>query len=181
MGLNEKLVFYYPARIIPSKSQDLLLKSLRRLKSDVLDNSYFIMSGMVQNQGYYLELLKLAEGLPVRVITDSSNVMALYATSDVVVSSTMHRETFGKVILEGMAMKKPLLLPDSDAFKEVSKKNALFFRIGDMNDLADKINLMYRNDNLRTEMGERGIKIVNEHYNPELYKKKLLALYEVIQ
>jgi glycosyltransferase involved in cell wall biosynthesis len=181
LGLNGKLVFYYPARIIPSKSQDLLLKSLRFVKKDVLDNSYFIMSGMVQDEGYYKKLLLLAKGLPASVISDPLNVISLYAASDVVLSSTMHYETFGKIVTEGMAMKKPLLLPNLSVFKEVSKGNAVFFKSGDMNDLANKIEQMYHGDELRKDLRERGIKIVNEFYNPEMYKKRLLALYEAIQ
>lgn len=180
LGVNGKLVFYYPMRITPSKAQDLLLESLRIVKKDVLDGSYVIMSGLVQNEAYYKKLLRLARGLPAHVIADPSNVVPLYAASDVVVSSTMHSETFGKIVTEGMVMKKPLLLPDLAVFKEVSKGNALFFKKGDMKDLANKIEQMYYNDSLRKDLGEQDIKIINEFYKPEMYKEKLLALYETL-
>jgi glycosyltransferase involved in cell wall biosynthesis len=180
LGVNGKLVFYYPARITPSKAQDLLLKSLKTVEKDVLNNSFFILSGSVQDNKYYKTLLDLAHDLPVYLLPEF-DVEPLYAASDVVLSSTLHIETFGKILLEGMTMEKPLLIPDIDVFKEVSKGNALFFKKGDMIDLANRIELMYYNDNLRAELTKKGIKIVKDFYKPETYKKKLLALYEVLQ
>lgn len=179
LGLNGKLVFYYPARIHPDKGQHLILEGLKHVKKEILANSCFIMCGWAQNENYYKKLVELASKLPVKLIIDTSIIKYLYAASDVVISSSIS-DTCGTTIIEAMVLGKPLILSDLNIFREISKGNALFFRKDDVVELANEIEEAYENSSLRKEMINRGIKIFNKYYAPEVFEKRLLELYEAI-
>ena len=68
--------------------------------------------------------------------------MALaYKVSDIVVSSSIEPEAFGRVIVEAQSMKKPVIASNIGGSNEtiIDEKTEYFFETGNANSLCEKI------------------------------------------
>jgi glycosyltransferase involved in cell wall biosynthesis len=89
-------------------------------------------------------------------------------------------EAFGLVLLEAMASGKPTIASDLVGVRSVVKegKTGLLAEVKNENDLADKINKLLANDELRRKMGEAGRQLVEEKYTWEEIGKQLDIIYK---
>jgi len=109
------------------------------------------------------------------------NLVRFYNLADVfVLPSISSSEAFGLVLLEAGACAKPILVSDLPGPRTLVKEgtNGFLIKPGDVNDLAEKIKLIFRTQ--PQEMGERGRKMVLEKYDSRVLAKKLEAIYEKI-
>jgi len=180
LDVCDKTVVYFPARIIPNKRQDLLIKSLAHVKKNIRNDIVVMISGMIQDEEYFDYLKKLAHGLPVIFKPNVESICGLYNACDVVVHAREVTESGGSIIAEAMHLGKPLVLSDVDSFREVSKGNALFFKPGDVNDFAAKIEQIYNDAGTRNSLIREGFSIDKKFYSPSSYCKKQLEVYESV-
>lgn len=180
LGIENKTVIYFPARIIPNKCQDLLIKALALMDRALRDDVVVLISGLLQDKDYFEQLKKLAQGLPVIFKPDILSNVGLYNACDIVVHPRGVTESGGSIIPEAMSLGKPLVLSDVESFREVSKGNALFFRPNDASDFAAKLKQICTDESLRSELVKKGFGIVHNHYSTDVYCKKQLELYESV-
>ncbi|MCX6248444.1 MAG: glycosyltransferase family 4 protein [Bacteroidetes bacterium] len=90
-------------------------------------------------------------------------------------------EGFPMVFLEAMAAGIPVIAPRMAGYPEIIEDgvNGLLFNPGDAEDLAKKIEMLWNDPELRARLGENGRKRLETHYSPEVYYKKLIAVYKV--
>ena len=105
---NTKTIITLPARLTPIKGQYYFLEVLNLLKNR---NFLCLFVGeLSKHKGYYEKLEKyiidndLTEN--VRLCGNIENMKAIYTISDIVVSSTIIPESFGRVSIEAQAMEK---------------------------------------------------------------------------
>ncbi len=102
-----------------------------------------------------------------------------YRDCDIVIFPSIYAEPFGRVALEAMYFRKPVIASKVGGIPEVILNNqtGLLVNAGCPEELAHKINFLIENRTLREEMGENGkfliekfneIKIVNSHL--DLYR-----------
>lgn len=86
-------------------------------------------------------------------------------------------------IIEAMAMKKPFITGDTVAMREflTDRKDVLFCKIADSQDLADKIMELKNDENLRNKIAENGYKLYKERFTPKAVGKSLLAMIVVLK
>jgi phosphatidylinositol alpha-mannosyltransferase len=103
-----------------------------------------------------------------------------FSTADIYCSPAIFGESFGIVLLEAMAMGKPICGFSNNGYKELlSKTKAEKFLAEPKNsaELAQKLELLIKDENLRKKMGEWGLEHVKQ-YSWEKVAKRVLKFYE---
>ena len=72
-------------------------------------------------------------------------------------------EGFGVPVLEAMRCAVPVITSTNSSMKEIAKEGALYAEANNHQDIADKMMLLYKNENLRNEMIEKGKVVVQEY------------------
>lgn len=147
--------------LIPWKGQLLFLEAARLLRKDMPAVIFAIVGGTPDEcRSYELELRKIAKEAELDgaiVFTGHvSDMAAAYNGLDVVLSASTSPEPLGTMIIEAMAMARPLIAPDHGGAVEMIEngKTGLFFKAGDASDLAEKIRRLYEDSSLRHELGQ---------------------------
>ncbi|MBL8190921.1 MAG: glycosyltransferase, partial [Acidobacteria bacterium] len=98
---------------------------------------------------------------------------------DVLVSSS-HIETFGRTLIEAMAMAKPIVATAVGGVPEVVADNEVGFLVpaGDVVAMAEKINLLVENPALRQAMGRNGVRRVLERFDVRAITRRWEQTYE---
>ena len=88
-------------------------------------------------------------------------------------------EGFGLTLIEAMACGLPVVCTDGKGNRELIQEGENGFMVGERNPklVADKIELLLKNDNLRLEMGEKARKFA-QGFGMEKYVESLLLLYK---
>lgn len=96
------------------------------------------------------------------------DIRRLHATADIFVFPSLW-EGFGYAIVEAMAARRPVVAYDCSSNPEViaNGETGLLCRPGDSADLADKIERLVRDPDLRTRFGEQGRRRVLERFAME--------------
>jgi len=105
-----------------------------------------------------------------------------YTSSDIFVAPSIFGESFGVVLLEAMASGVPVVAFANKGYKEFlkGKKGTLLAPPKNYKGLAKKIEILIKDESLRTKMGSQGRKEV-ENYSWEKICEKVLDFYELCQ
>ena len=102
---------------------------------------------------------------------DNCNVMPVaYYISDVIVSSSIEPEAFGRVSVEAQSMGKPIVASNIGGSIEtiVDNKTGLLFSSSDHHSLSEKLDFIFRLDDTSLNvMGNNGRKNVQKKFNVE--------------
>lgn len=92
---------------------------------------------------------------------------------------TANYEPFGLVLIEAMACGLPVVCTDGKGNRDLIQEGENGFMVEERDPklLADKIELLLKNDNLRQEMGEKARKFA-QGFGMEKYVESLLLLYK---
>jgi len=106
-----------------------------------------------------------------------------YRTADICCFPSIFGEAFGIVILEAMASGKPVVAFANKGYKEVLKGKGGEFLVKpkDTEALAEKLDLLIKNEKLRKEMGDWGRKEAEKYSWGEIAKKTLNFYQEIIK
>jgi glycosyltransferase involved in cell wall biosynthesis len=72
-------------------------------------------------------------------------------------------EGFGVPVLEAMGCHVPVITSGNSAMQEIAKEAALYADPNDYNDIADKMMLLYKDENLRKGLIKKGKEIVTQY------------------
>lgn len=149
---------YYPANTWPHKDHLTLLRALRQL-ADQGEYHNLLLTGSGDDERDRVERAMGELGLDhsVRLIGTAPPpvVRGLYHLCAAVVFPSRF-EGFGMPLLEGMRSGTPVLSSDATSLPEVGGDAVLYFRAGDVQDLAEKIRRITGDESLRTELVQRG-------------------------
>ena len=87
-------------------------------------------------------------------------------------------EGLPRVILEAQALAKPVVASRVGGIPELVQdgKNGFLFRVGDSNELAEKLRVLLSNKNLAIEMGRKGRDLVGEKFSNEKYLENYIRM-----
>ena len=146
--------------LIPWKGQDVFLDAARILKGKIPGLKMLIVGGTPDDCLPYEKHLKervAAEGLQDIVVFTghATDMPVVYNGLDVVVSASTSPEPLGTVVIESMALGRPLIGPNHGGAAEMMDhgKTGLLFKPGDAQDLADAILAFHNDPQLRTRLG----------------------------
>jgi glycosyltransferase involved in cell wall biosynthesis len=107
------------------------------------------------------------------------NLNYFYAVSDVFVLPSLN-DNFGLVVAEAMACGKPVIISNRGAPQEVVGDAGLIFEYGNPKDLAEKIIMLFENEDLSRAIGEKAYKRIAENFTWDKAARKYLEIYKKV-
>lgn len=176
--LDNSFVIGVFGRIEPTKGQYLVIEALSKLKEFDIK---LLVVGHTMDDEYLSELKNKVKNLSLEdkvIFTGfTSEVNEHMSLCDVSVLATT-KETFGLVLIEAMINKVCAIAVNSGGPLEIiddKKTGLLFERRSD--DLADKIKLVYKDENYRKRLAQAGYEKVKDSFD---YDKQVQSLYKLI-
>jgi glycosyltransferase involved in cell wall biosynthesis len=187
-NLNGNLLVGLVGRIkIGRKGQDILLDAAARLKPRFPDTRFiFIGSPFPGNEDHLVRLRKLItdRNMDDEVIYtgDIDDVKTAYAALDISVQSSVLPEAFSGVIVESMAMSKPVIASKGGGTEEQIEDGitGLLVDPGNSEQLASALERLQDDPELRVQLGANGRKKFIEKYEFETFYTKLRALQSAL-
>jgi glycosyltransferase involved in cell wall biosynthesis len=149
--------------------------------------SFWIVGGSVGGEDdYELELRERVVELglqdSVRFAGHCNNVFPWIGRADVVVHASVNPEPFGRVIIEGMALGKPVIASRLGGPVEIISdgQSGLLVDPGKPELLAEAIVKVLTDEALRRTLTEGGYKTVHHKFSMEAFKAKVRLGYESI-
>ena len=125
-----------------------------------------------------IEKLGLADHVEFLGAVANESLAEIYQSSDVVVFPSIVAEGFGLVLVEALGCECAAVVSDSPAMKDIVQngKSALIVPPRDSNLLAEKINLLMENDNLRQSLGKQGRQYALKRFDWEIINNRYQEL-----
>lgn len=171
-------------RIAPYKGQDVLIRALGSLLDRGFDVRLTLVGDVYGERVSYRESL---ESIAVELEIDeyvefagfSENIEPFFANADVFVLSSTRPEGLGLVVLEAMAAGTPVVASNNGALKEIidDNKNGLLVEPGDHQAIADAIEEIIRDPELRRRLAEAGFERVAEKFTVEEMNRNIVTAY----
>ena len=187
MNITEnKFIILLPGRLTYWKGQKLFIEALNILnKKNTLENVKAFIIGSHQGRVHYKnELVKMIKtyGLESKLnIAHGLNKMPVaYSIANLVLSSSIEPESFGRVSVEAQSMEKPVLASDIGGSLEtvINNKTGWLFKNNDVNDLSEKLEMIIKTEqNVLDLIGKQGRKNVKENYTRKLMVSRTLEIY----
>lgn len=154
-------ILFAAGRIIRSKGCEYLLKALNIIN---YNRKIIIAGDLSHSNGYIKELYKLSNGLDVDylgLIKDKKLLYSyLYNARLFVFPSAI--EAMSMMLLEAASVKASIICSDIQSNKDIfEERDILYFKSGNVEDLAQKINYALANPDKMLEFAERAFEKVN--------------------
>ena len=173
---SEKFKILLPGRLTKWKGQEMFIQSLNLLKNKYnKENFQAIILGSHQGRKVYFKKLvsdvekyKLKQHI---IFLQHLKEMPLaYYISDIVVSSSIEPEAFGRISVEAQAMKKPILASNHGGSKEtiIDGKSGFLFENNNPESLAQNLNKLIETDKDKLQsIGNEGRKNILKKFDVE--------------
>jgi len=104
----------------------------------------------------------------------NKNIQYFYSIADIFCNPS-HREGFGMTVIEASSSSIPVLVSNINGLKNsyILNKTAINFKVGNINDLINKLFYLIDNKTLRNKLGENGKKFVSKYFDQEDVSKYL--------
>jgi glycosyltransferase involved in cell wall biosynthesis len=171
---RKNFIILLPGRLTRWKGQEVFIEALNFLIEDFKNkNFHAIILGSDQGRDVYSKkLLLLLERYRLRkkitFIENCKEMPLAYKISDLVISSSIEPEAFGRVSVEAQAMNKPIVASDIGGSREtvLNSKSGLLYKFNDPKELAKAINKIMKMDKQSLNlMGKLGRQNVEKKYN----------------
>jgi glycosyltransferase involved in cell wall biosynthesis len=161
--------FVYVGAIQPRKNLVNLLKAFSIFKKRLQSGMKLVLAGRVAwKNDAFLELLKTykyREDVLLTGYLEEESLASLLGSAYALVYPS-YFEGFGVPVLEAMRAGVPALTSEKSAMQEIAAGAALYFDPDSHADIADKMMLVYKDEQLRGQLVEKG-KEVASHYHWE--------------
>ena len=145
---KSKPIILLPGRLTRWKGQEMFIEALNILFEDYHQSNFqAIILGSDQGRNVYSKkLLSLVERYQlknkVKFVSFCREMPLAYALSDLIVSSSIEPEAFGRVAVEAQAMTKVIIASDIGGSNEtiLKEKSGFLFKSGDPRELAKVLN-----------------------------------------
>lgn len=173
---EDELLVGSVAMMTGGKGHDDIISSIPQILSQ-FSNVKFIFVGDGVKSNYYKEEI-LAMNLEEKVIFTGArrDIPKIMASIDVFAHMS-RQETFGMVLIEAMAMKKPVVTRGIGGIPEIVIDGITGFLVGNVEMFSERVVELLNNNNLRKDMGERGYQRVNDNFVITNTIDNLLELY----
>ncbi len=175
LGVEEGYVLFV-GRLSRQKGIDVLLDAADRINGKVL-----LITGKEDTKEYLREISEKVRRkknvIWIHRFFTEEEIVKIYSHASVFVCPSIY-EPFGIINLEAMACEVPVVASDVGGIREivVDGKTGFLIPPGDADALADKVNILLEDDNLRRSMGIEGRKRAME-FSWENIAKKTVEVY----
>lgn len=177
-NLKGKKVILFTGRLTVHKGVEYLIKAAREIKGEVL------ILGDGPERNYLQSLIDKYKLKNTRILgymspKEEVSFKSFYSRADVYVAPSTWNEPLGLVILEAMAAKTPVISTRSGGITSLIKDgyNGYLVRPRNYKEIAEKVNSLLANDELRKKMGERSYYIIEKNYTWEKIAERFVHIY----
>ena len=172
----EKKTILLPGRITEWKGHEMFIEAMNKINIQLGHKSFkAVILGSDQGRDLYKKkLVRLVEQYrmndQIKFVDHCENMPLAYKISDLIVSTSIEPEAFGRIAVEAQSMEKPIIASNLGGSKEtiVNNKTGILFDAGDSDDLSKKIIEFFNFDKSTIEqMGKEGRKNVSAKFNVE--------------
>ena len=172
----EKKTILLPGRITEWKGHEMFIEAMNKINIQLGHKSFkAVILGSDQGRELYKKkLIRLVEQYrmndQIKFVDHCENMPLAYKISDLIVSTSIEPEAFGRIAVEAQSMEKPIIASNLGGSKEtiVNNKTGILFDAGDSDDLSKKIIEFFNFDKSTIEqMGKEGRKNVSAKFNVE--------------
>lgn len=174
--LTGKRLVIYAGRLDKEKGVEFLIKAAKMIEAEI----YILGGGDYQKElGKLVQKLKLKNVHFIGYIGKEylNELREFYRRADVVVVPSTVKEAFGIVILEAMACSTPVVASKIGGIPNIVKEGKTGFLVQprSVNEIVEQVNKIINDDKLRTAMGERCRKMIEEKFT---WEKAAFAIRE---
>ena len=172
---NKKLILL-PGRLTSWKGQEMFIEAINLVNKEI-DPETFNVVILGSDQGrkiYKQKLLRLVEqhrlANQVKFIDNCKNMPVAYKISDLIVSSSIEPEAFGRVSVEAQSMEKPIIASNIGGSREtiINDKTGFLFEARKPASLSKKIiEVLQLDETTLKSLGNEGRKNVIKKFNIE--------------
>ena len=183
---SNKFTILLPGRLTYWKGQENFIESLNILIEDYnFTNFQAIILGSDQGRKVYAKkLINLVErynlSKKIKFIQHCNEMPLAYSLADVVVSTSVEPEAFGRVSVEAQSMEKPIIASNIGGSKEtiINKKTGLLYKHDDPRELAKSLNTVIQlsPDEIKS-IGNEGRKNITKKFDVETMCQSNLKEY----
>lgn len=170
--------------IRPWKGQELVIQAMARLKSEFADVICLLIGDTAESDAGYRQEIEnqlKALGLTGRVLITGfrSDVPNYIASLEVQIHASILPEPFGRVLLEGMALSKPLVASKGGAVPEIVEdgETGLLFEPGNVDALTDGLRKLLMDPERAAALGVAGRRRVVRKFSITCNVQSTQALY----
>jgi glycosyltransferase involved in cell wall biosynthesis len=163
---NGKDYFVYAGAIHPRKNLTNLLKAFSVFKKRQMSNLKLVLAGrLAWKYKDFVESLKTYKYREEVLLTgylEEEELVKVIASAYALIYPSLW-EGFGVPVLEAMGCDVPVITSENSAMQEMAKDAALYVNPADHNNIAERMMLLYKDENLRSQLIEKGKKISKEY------------------
>jgi len=177
---DDKTNILFVGRFEKRKGFDYLLKAYKMVKQEIPDCRLIAVGPGVRLRNKYEKHIEknAIEDVVFTGYVTYNDLPRYYTTADVVCFPATGRESFGIVLLEAMAVGRPIVASSIDGYACVLTDNVEGIAVPprDESKLAEAIIRLVKDEKLRQDMGARG-KPKAEQYDWSILAKRVLDFY----
>ena len=176
-GIEEnKKIILLPGRLTPWKGQELFLEAINLVNVKLgYEAFYAVILGSDQGRDLFKKkLIRISEQFrmtnQVKFIDQCKDMALAYKVSDIIVSSSIEPEAFGRVAVEAQSMKKVIIASNIGGSNEtvINDKTGYLFESGNPNSLCEKIlKVLNFDETTLNTVGIEGRKNIINKFNVE--------------
>ena len=177
IGVNsEKFKILLPGRLTRWKGQEMFIEALNLLKKKYNQHNFqsIILGSHQGRKVYYKKLISMVDKYKLNhdvfFLQHFKDMPVVYYISDVVVSSSIEPEAFGRISVEAQAMRRVILASDHGGSKETinNGKSGFLFKNNNPDSLAENLNnlIEMEKDKLQS-IGNEGRKNILRKFDVE--------------
>ena len=165
------------------KNQEDAILAVNNLIKEGLNVELVIVGYIESSYGEKLKKIVFDNELAdkVRFLGNTPNPYSLLKQIDVLIVSSKN-EAFGRVIVEGMLEKKPVVATKSGGVTEIIKDgfNGLLYTSGNYKELAEKLKFLFYNRDKALQYGQNGYIFATEHFDDNKYSGKITQIFDLM-
>ena len=176
-GINEnKKIILLPGRLTNWKGQELFLEAVNLVNTQLgYEAFYAVILGSDQGRDLFKKkLIRISEQYrmnnQVKFIDRCKDMALAYKVSDIVVSSSIEPEAFGRVAVEAQSMEKIIIASNIGGSNEtvIDEKTGYLFETGNAKSLCEKIlKVLNLDETTIKSVGAEGRKNIVKKFNVE--------------
>ena len=173
---KDKKIVLLPGRLTSWKGQELFIEAVNLANTELgYEAFYAVILGSDQGRDLYKKkLIRLSEQYrmvnQLKFVDHCKDMALAYKVSDIIISSSIEPEAFGRVAVEAQSMEKPIIASNIGGSNEtiIDNKTGFLFDSGNAKSLSEKILKVFNlSDASLKSIGIEGRKNIINKFNVE--------------
>ena len=182
--LPKENVFLMVSRVLKEKGVVEYFEASKIVKDKYKDKVRFMFVGEIDKTNYAVDTEKLqsfVEHGTVELIPETDDVASYITKARFFVLPTYYREGVPRVNLEALSMGRPIITTFMPGCKEtvIDKKNGLFVKTKDVDDLVEKMEWMINHPKEVEKMATESYNLCKNKFEISIINKRMLEILEI--